>query len=602
MRKLAQIAVLLPRLGLRNVARVAHHRLRSRGTYFERQGFDAPRPTGPLFKVQSGGTSSADAAPVKLFGWFEESGDPPDWHSDPFSVEGVRFPSDLHWARLLRTLPPGTDLKRYWERSRFHWVTQFASEASAGNGESARRLERWLDDWVANNPPYNGVNWTCGQEAAIRLLHLAQAALLLGQSDSPTPGLQWLVAMHLRRVEMTIGYGLSQQNNHGATEAAALLVGGWWLFRATGEPAYGAVYRRGRRLLNRQVRVLVQDDGTSNQYSTNYHRSVLEACTFAQLWADRLAVEGLAGAARQRLANSAEAMRQLVDPRSGRVPNIGANDGSRILALPGEDVPDFRPAAELAATVFREERPFANIVTNRLATYGIAEPESVAPERLPVTFDDGGLHVLRVGTAAAFLLYPRFRFRPSQADGLHLDLWVDGENLLRDAGSYSYGSAAADMDFAGTAAHNTVELDGRDQMPRLGPFLFGSWLKARNVAPVRRVGAGVEAAAGYRDCWGAEHHRAVRLELGRLRCIDTLSGTASTAVLRWRLRPGDWRIDGNQVTDGKVRLTITAEYLEPRLTLTEGWESLLYLQKSRLPVVEAALPVPCAITTLFEFG
>jgi len=74
--------------------------------------------------------------------------------------------------------------------------------------------------------------------------------------------------------------------------------------------------------------------------------------------------------------------------------------------------------------------------------------------------------VLRHGPAMALLRYPRFRFRPSQADALHLDFWVSGENWLRDAGSFSYNTEQRWLNyFPGTVAHNTIQFDGRDQMP-----------------------------------------------------------------------------------------------------------------------------------------
>ena len=112
------------------------------------------------------------------------------------------------------------------------------------------------------------------------------------------------------------------------------------------------------------------------------------------------------------------------------------------------------------------------------------------------TFDDGGYHVLRAGPALGVLRYPRFRFRPSQADALHFDLWLGDRNLLRDAGTFSYNDPEAREDFfAGTAAHNTVQFDDRDQMPRLGRFLFADWLKARGVEPVHQANGGIEAAA-----------------------------------------------------------------------------------------------------------
>src|SRR3546814_21172555 len=88
----------------------------------------------------------------------------------------------------------------------------------------------------------------------------------------------------------------------------------------------------------------------------------------------------------------------------------------------------------------------------------------------------------------AMLRYPLFRFRPSQADARHLDLWLGGRNLLRDAGSFSYAEEDG-VWFGGTSAHNSVEFDGRDQMPRLGRFLFGAWLKADGVEAVSECGA-----------------------------------------------------------------------------------------------------------------
>ena len=57
---------------------------------------------------------------------------------------------------------------------------------------------------------------------------------------------------------------------------------------------------------------------------------------------------------------------------------------------------------------------------------------------LPVSLmaEDGGFAMLRQEKVLAMLRYPRFRFRPSQADVLHLDLWIGAENILRDGGSF----------------------------------------------------------------------------------------------------------------------------------------------------------------------
>src|SRR5262249_39278688 len=57
------------------------------------------------------------------------------------------------------------------------------------------------------------------------------------------------------------------------------------------------------------------------------------------------------------------------------------------------------------------------------------------------------------------------RHRFSQIDMLHADIWWRGRNVLVDGGSYQYNGAPRWHDhFMRTASHNTVVVDGRDQM------------------------------------------------------------------------------------------------------------------------------------------
>jgi hypothetical protein len=73
----------------------------------------------------------------------------------------------------------------------------------------------------------------------------------------------------------------------------------------------------------------------------------------------------------------------------------------------------------------------------------------------------------------------RYTRRPFQADQLHVDLWHHGLNIARDAGTYLYnGDPPWNNGLAGTAVHNTVMVDGRDQMRRAGRFLWLDWAEA----------------------------------------------------------------------------------------------------------------------------
>jgi hypothetical protein len=236
---------------------------------------------------------------------------------------------------------------------------------------------------------------------------------------------------------------------------------------------------------------------------------------------------------------------------------------------------------------------------------GGSVPLAVAPPPQSYVADDGGFAVLRCGRAMAMLRYPRFRFRPSQADALHLDLWLGPDNLLRDAGTYSYNTDQQWINyFGGTASHNTVQFDDRDQMPRLSRFLFGDWLKADGVQTLPGSAQATQFEAGYKDGRGARHHRAVSLYADRLLVVDQVQGFTSKAVLRWRLQPGDWRLvpspQGLQLvlgSEGVVTLTVSATVPVLRCELVQGWESRHYLEKTPVPVLEVEVQQSCTLTT-----
>jgi hypothetical protein len=79
----------------------------------------------------------------------------------------------------------------------------------------------------------------------------------------------------------------------------------------------------------------------------------------------------------------------------------------------------------------------------------------------------------------AFLRAARFRDRPSHADQLHVDLWWQGINIAQDPGSYLYNAPAPwDNALARTAVHNTLMIDGQEQMLPAGRFLWLDWAQA----------------------------------------------------------------------------------------------------------------------------
>jgi len=590
------------RLGPTSIARVAAYRLGLKSGRHPVQRLAAPVAQPPFFRAID--MLSLKAEPNRAWDdnlwWFGSHCAPltdgtPDWFANPFS-HTVQPDATRDWWRIPDF---GTgDIKGLWELSRMDWAVAWATTAACGDTAALDRLNLWLTDWADRNPPYKGPNWKCGQEASIRVMHLVAAAWVLGQDRTPEPGLVDLLRAHLQRIAPTMSYAIGQQNNHGTSEAAALFIGGSFL--AGREPRADAWTRKGRRWLEERAAALIEPDGSFSQYSVTYHRVLLDTYSLVEAWRRHRDLPAFSPRLRERLASATDWLWTMTDAETGDAPNIGANDGARLLQLTGTDYRDFRPSIQLAAALFRGEDVFgAGPWATPLDWLGVAEGRPCnAPSSQ--TFDKGGYHVLRNGSAMAVLRYPRFRFRPSQADALHVDLWHNGLNLLRDAGTYSYNAEGAEW-FSSTAAHNTIEFDGRDQMPRLGRFLLGDWLKAGAVEPVLDNGVEVSAAAAYTDAQGSRHHRAVTLSAGSLICQDTISGKFEMACLRWRLAPGECHVEGNTVRNGTSTLTIefNGEPISPVLGTTV--ESRYYLQKTKIPEISIKVRQPGKLVTKISF-
>ncbi len=599
-------------LGIPNLLLVLGYRIGTRLGVNSVQRLQGSVSSGPYFaksrlNVLRGTPVSDWQQAAQLFShWPVALGDgPPDWLANPLT--GQRMPApNRPWWQITDFDPALGDIKLIWELSRMDWVLAMAQRLRQGEAGALERLNTWLADWCEHNPPYQGPNWKCGQEASIRVMHLAMAALILGQVREPTQGLKNLLHMHLQRIAPTVQYAMAQDNNHGTSEAAALFIGGSWL--AALGVAEGARWERtGRHWLENRAERLIGAQGSFSQYSLNYHRLMLDTFCMAEVWRRHLSLMGFSARWQARALAATQWLYHMVSPVNGDGPNVGANDGARLLQLADTPYRDHRPSVQLAMALFAGQRAYAPTGPWDHALQWLAVPVPATPASPPASYvaDDGGFAILRRGTAMAMLRYPRFRFRPSQADALHVDLWVSGENLLRDAGTYSYNTEPHWLKyFGGTASHNTVQFDKRDQMPRLSRFLLGDWVKTESLQSLQENSQTSRFAASYRDSKSARHNRSVTLQDAAFHVTDEVNGFLREAVLRWRLMPGDWQIEhlprGPRLTLNaglKVTLNVSANVSITRCELVEGWESRHYLEKTPVPVLEVEIQQAGTLTT-----
>lgn len=467
----------------------------------------------------------------------------------------------------------GADRRPLWEAHRWAELPRLALTGQAG------AIRPWLEDWLAAHPPYGGAVWGCGQEAALRALHLALACAIAGQ-DPPREALQALA----RRIAANPAYAWAQDNNNPISEAAGLLVCGLALRDR-------AMVAKGARRLDAGIARLVAADGSFAQSSPAYHRLLLDVVACAEWLRRRWGGPPPAALTLTRMAAATRWLHRLACPKTRHLPRIGHQDGSHVGDLSGAGPDDARASLERAARIFCGTSAGWPGDAG-CAALGLALPDGVL--RAGADWRGEGLLGRRFGRFRAVLRTGPLRFRPAHADLLHLDLWDGPLNLLRDGGTGAYNPLEPGWVpyFQGAEAHNTVQFDGEDQMPRLGPFLFHHWPE---------TGA-LPEGGWWRDHRGRSHARELRAHPTGLLVEDRIAGPFRQAVLRWRLAPGAWRVTADGVVGAAARLSLSAD--GPfRLRLVQGLESLAYGAATPLAVLEASVGATVSyIKTKIEAG
>lgn len=447
--------------------------------------------------------------------WFS-LGAKPDWFLNPYT--GKRGLDDGHFSQI-NEFGFG-DVKAIWEASRFGFVFPLVrSYARTGDERCPERFWELLEHWMQSNPPYQGMNWKCGQEASLRFL--AAVFGLFAMSNSSTLTLDRLgqfvqfAAATGNRVEKHIHYAISQKNNHGISEAVAL----WSIGVLFPEIKHADRWKKvGQSVLVQLCRELIYEDGAFSQHSANYHRLVLHLLAWTQRLADVNQIQ-LDPVITNGFQRATDFIRGLSVGSQGQVPRYGNDDGALILPLNHCDYFDFRPVIQLCHTLVHGRTVLeAGPWDEDLFWFGVS-PEPSSPFVPPRTsgrqsWPNGGYHRIQHGQTSVFVRAGEFQHRPTQSDMMHVDLWWKGHNIALDPGTYSYNGEQhwKNIPLMDSRHHNTVTVDGREPEQKISKFLLLPWNRAQRVQP--RHATKVLAmewkrtmASGLED--PVTHHRAV---------------------------------------------------------------------------------------------
>lgn len=510
------------------------------------------------------------------FDWRRLPADPREWHRHPFTAHS--FPM-IEWWRV-QLLPESSDVKDVWEPGRFSWVYDLVrAYVLTGERKFARKFHETLAQWKEANPPFLGPQWACGQETAIRVLAILHAEACLPVDDADPDSavrIATVLAWSGERIADAIGYGLSQRNNHGISEAAGLVHLGVRL--RNDHLDAGHWLELGRRRLDEQIMDQFDLDGWYAQHSLNYLRVALEQALLAQR-ALQIRNLSLSSESLLRLGGAMELLANLIDADSGLVPNHGANDGARIAPLSMTEYRDFRPVLTLAAIVLDKPLP-ADIPADKQMSLWLGRTPGRKAGRGEgiVAGAASGWVVARVGKASAFLRAGAYRHRPSHLDLLHLDVRFGSTEAICDAGTFSYNAPWPwNNGLALGPVHNAPLLDVSVPAQRGPRFLWYSWPRARICEARMQDGQALIVAE-----IPGQVRRTVRVMRGRVEVQDeAIDPRASTMRVTWLLHP---ELKVPAIIQSNVMHVIEAQ--EGRI---EGWFSPTYglRQPSRAVRIDA---------------
>ena len=436
-------------------------------------------------------------------GW--QLGFPPEWNRDV--ATGTRAPLVFGKTLNYRDSALVGNVKYLWEPNRhLELVTLAQAWRLTTEARFAAACRMLIDSWIAQCPYMRGPNWASSLELALRLVNWSCAWHILGGDEGGLfrePGAmqfkeRWLNAVR-QHCHFIAGHPSlhSSANNHLLGELLGLFIA------ATTWPCWPeseSWRERARRRFEEQALLQNGTDGVNREQAIWYQHEV----------ADMMLIAGLTARANgcdfsREFWSRLEAMLDFIsccmDVR-GHVPALGDADDAVIVRFsPQPDFGVYHSLLAAGAVLFgrgdfkHKARAFddksrwllGDAAADAFAAMQVENPAQQMERRFAdsgyyiLGSDFDGAHEVRVLFDAAPLGYLSIAAH-GHADALSFTLSVCGVPLLIDSGTCAYHTERAWRDyFRGTAAHNTLRVDGLDQSVSAGPFLWSHHANARSL-------------------------------------------------------------------------------------------------------------------------
>ncbi len=483
------------------------------------------------------------------------------------------------------------DHKIIWELNRHQHLVLLAQTALFEDKASLLD-EIWseLAGWIDDNPFQRGINWASALEVGLRALSWSWVYHLAGDRMPNSLRTRFFETLywHGRHLAVNLSFYFSP-NTHLLGEAVALHALGRWFPQF---PEAAGWVKLSGRIVEEQMRRQVLADGGHFERSTYYHVYALDMFLFHAVLSEP-SVGYRAGWAR-----TAEYLFAMLGP-SRRLPALGDDDGGRFFHPFGPRERFGRATLATAARYLdRNDWAYSPEDLWTLAAWWLGHTEGSGTAK-PASrlFPSSGSAVMIAGPHHIVIdagPFGRQGSGHSHADTLSLAVRSGEEDILIDPGTYTYVAEPVWRDwFRGTAAHNTVRIDGKDQAVLSGPF---RWSDQPQVE-VRRWSSTPEADeldAACRLRGGFLHRRRIRyFKPALLLIVDEIQGPPGKHMIEqfWHLA----------LPEARQRLV-----LEDPVEEQVAWRSPVFGRKQPAPVLcvrrDTTLPVILAAGLLLEPG
>lgn len=419
---------------------------------------------------------------IELLGGFSYKNFRKRWHAAFQSPAEWPFRYSTEYSFGAEDVPG--DIRTNWELNRHYQFVVLAKSFYVTNDQAyLAELSDLFIDWNDHNPFMWAPEWSSPMEESIRLINwLFAAAFLEASEDTDAAELRkrlcvgaWCMAAHVRKHYSRY----SSANNHTIVEAAGVAVASVvfgqsnWLEEALA-------------LLESEVVLQTHADGVNKEQALHYELFVMEALCLVSHALNAVG-ERLPKLTESRLFSMARYVRaccvckgmyiEFGDDDEGVILNLESHKQcypEYVLALVSLEIGDGVRYAEDIACCETVDWLYSQERVSDVMRFPLVANASVE------SFREGGITIARFDDGHAVLAFDHGPLGFGQlaahghADALSVQLFVDGEPVLIDPGTYIYNGDWEARDwFRSTNAHNTVSIDNRCQSEALGPFLWG---------------------------------------------------------------------------------------------------------------------------------